>query len=61
MGMIWEAVPDKKFVSHWQQRAAHLAAGPTLTYKNFKTAVRSSYSNYEADQLVLDLKLQIIL
>ena len=58
MGMIWVAVPDEKFASHWKHRAAHLAAIPTLTYKYFKTAIRSSFSNSEADQLVLAAKLQ---
>ena len=36
MGMIWEAVPDEKFTSHWKHCAAYLAAGPTLTYKHVK-------------------------
>ena len=30
------AVPDEKFASYWQHRAAYLAAGPTLTYKHVK-------------------------
>ena len=58
MGMIWEAVADEKFVSHWQARAAHLAVGPTLTYSYVKTAIRSSFSNSEAEQLDLEARLQ---
>ena len=58
MGMIWVSVPDEKFTSYWKHRAAHLAAIPTLTYKYFKTAIRSSFSNSKADQLVLAAKLQ---
>ena len=58
MGMIWEAVADEKFVSHWQARAAHLAVGPTLTYGYVKTAIRSSFSNSEAEQLDLEARLQ---
>ena len=53
MGMIWEAASDEKFASHWLHRTAHLAAGPTLNYKYVKIAIRSSFSNSEADQLVL--------
>ena len=57
MGMIWEAVPEENFASHLQNWAAHLAAGPTLIYKYVKTAIRSSFSNSEAGQLVLKAKL----
>jgi 2-(1,2-epoxy-1,2-dihydrophenyl)acetyl-CoA isomerase len=58
MGMIWEAVADEKFVSHWKSRAAHLAAGPTLTYGHIKTAIRSSFTNSEVEQLDLEARLQ---
>ena len=36
MSMIWEAVQDEKFASHWQHRASYLAAGQALTYKHVK-------------------------
>ena len=36
MGMIWEAVPDQNFASHWLHCASYLAAGPALTYKHVK-------------------------
>ena len=37
---------------------AHLATGPTLANKHIKTAILISFSNFEADQLVLEAKLQ---
>ena len=39
-------------------RAAHLAAGPTLTYQHIKTEVRSGFDNSMAEQILVDVKLQ---
>lgn len=57
-GMIYEAVADSDFESHWRGRAAHLAAGPTATYKHLKTAIRGSYENTLDEQLALEARLQ---
>ena len=60
MGMIFEAVPDDMFDDHIISRAAHLANGPTGTYKLIKQAIRKSYDNTLADQLTLEGELQNI-
>ncbi|VAW03398.1 Enoyl-CoA hydratase [hydrothermal vent metagenome] len=57
-GMIWEAVTDADFASHWRDRAAHLAKGPTLAYGHLKTAIRGSWENGFEAQLDLEAKLQ---
>ncbi|MEQ9041906.1 MAG: enoyl-CoA hydratase-related protein [Silicimonas sp.] len=57
-GMIWEAVPDDDFEAHWRRRAAALAAGPTVAYRQTKEALRASFSNSLEDQLLLEAKLQ---
>lgn len=57
-GMIWEAVPDEGFADHWHGRAMKLAAGPTIAYRNLKTALRKSYENTLDEQLMLEAKLQ---
>ena len=57
-GMIWEAVPDDDFESHWQARAAHLAKGPTGTYRHIKEAMRGSFANDLDGQLALEARLQ---
>ena len=57
-GMIWEAVPDDDFEAHWRRRAAALAAGPTVAYRQTKDALRASFSNSLEDQLLLEAKLQ---
>lgn len=57
-GMIWEAVPDQDFVTHWQNRAAQLAAGPTFAYERIKRAMGESIDNDLNEQLVLEAKLQ---
>ena len=44
-GMIWECVSDEGFEAHWQARAAHLANGPTQTYRAVKDAIRASWDN----------------
>jgi 2-(1,2-epoxy-1,2-dihydrophenyl)acetyl-CoA isomerase len=60
MGMIFEAVADEAFEGHVAARAAHLAQGPTGTYKLIKQAVRQSYDNTLPDQLALEGELQNI-
>ncbi len=57
-GMIWEAVPDGDFDTHWRERAAHLANGPTQTYARVRQALRESYDNSLDDQLALEARLQ---
>ncbi len=50
-GMIWEAVEDAGFDSHWRDRAAHLASGPTVAYRALKTALRTGWSRDLGEQL----------
>jgi 2-(1,2-epoxy-1,2-dihydrophenyl)acetyl-CoA isomerase len=57
-GMIWEAVADEDFEAHWQERAAHLANGPTAAYARVKQAMRASLSNEIDAQLALEARLQ---
>ncbi|MDA9865378.1 enoyl-CoA hydratase-related protein [bacterium] len=57
-GMIWEAVADGAFDTHWRGRAAKLAAGPTVAYGHAKEAIRGSYDNTLEEQLLLEAKLQ---
>ena len=57
-GMIWEAVPDEAFEAHWWARAAHLAKGPTLAYRNVKKALRGSFDHDLRAQLALEAQLQ---
>lgn len=57
-GMIYECVPDDSFLEHVQQRAAHLAQGPTVAYRQLKKALRASFDNSLDDQLTLEAKLQ---
>jgi len=57
-GMIWECVSDEGFEAHWQARAAHLANGPTQTYRAVKDAIRASWDNSLDRQLDLEAKLQ---
>jgi len=57
-GMIWEAVSDEGFEAHWLARAAQLAKGPTLAYRNLKRALRESWQNGFDAQLTLEAELQ---
>ena len=57
-GMIWEAVPDEAFAATVQARAAHLAKGPTATYRLAKQALRQSFGNSLDAQLALEATLQ---
>ncbi|MBL4767072.1 MAG: enoyl-CoA hydratase/isomerase family protein [Rhodobacteraceae bacterium] len=58
MGMIWEAVADDAFETHWRKRAAHLAAGPTVAYRAVKESIRGTYGNTLDEQLALEAQLQ---
>ncbi len=57
-GMIWEAVPDETFETHWRARARHLATGPTVAYGAVKEAIRRSFGNALDEQLSLEAELQ---
>lgn len=57
-GMIYEAKPADQFEAHWRARAAHLAKGPTVTYRHLKDAIRGSFDNDLDQQLALEAKLQ---
>jgi 2-(1,2-epoxy-1,2-dihydrophenyl)acetyl-CoA isomerase len=57
-GMIYEAVPDDSFATRWQDRARHLATGPTATYAALKEALRESPGNDLAAQLAVEARLQ---
>jgi 2-(1,2-epoxy-1,2-dihydrophenyl)acetyl-CoA isomerase len=57
-GMIWEAVPDDEFDSHWRARAAYLANGPTKAFGAIKIAIRASYGNSLPEQLSVEATLQ---
>src|SRR6056297_1881704 len=57
-GMVWECVSEEGFEAHWQARAAHLAKGPTQTYRAVKQAIRGTWDNTMDQQLDLEAKLQ---
>lgn len=57
-GMIYEAVPEMDFDSHWRARAAHIASGPTMAFVRVKEAMRASLGNSFDEQLALEAKLQ---
>lgn len=57
-GLIWEAVADDAFDSHWRARATHLANGPTAAYAAAKTAIRGSFQQSLQDQLDIEAQLQ---
>lgn len=57
-GMIWEAVPDAEFETHWRDRAAHLAEGPTATYAAIKSVLRGSWHHDFEEQLALEARHQ---
>ena len=57
-GMIYETAPDATFLDHVQGRAAHLAQGPTVAYRELKAAIRGSFENSLDEQLALEAKLQ---
>jgi len=53
-GMIWEAVEDHKFQTHWREKAMHLAVGPTAAYASVKKVIRESWNNTLEEQLKLE-------
>lgn len=57
-GMIYETAPAATFLEHVQSRASQLAQGPTVAYRQLKTAIRGSFENSLDDQLALEAKLQ---
>lgn len=57
-GMIYETAPADTFRDHVEARAAQLAQGPTVAYRQLKTAIRGSFENSLDDQLALEAKLQ---
>ena len=57
-GMIYETAPAATFLEHVQGRASQLAQGPTVAYRQLKTAIRGSFENSLDDQLALEAKLQ---
>lgn len=57
-GMIYETAPAETFLEHVDARAAHLAQGPTVAYRELKTAIRGSFENSLDEQLALEAKLQ---
>lgn len=57
-GMIWEAVRDEVFDSHWRARAEHLAQGPTATYAAIKTVMRGSWAHDFEQQMTLEARQQ---
>ncbi|ATG43532.1 putative enoyl-CoA hydratase FadB [Phaeobacter piscinae] len=57
-GMIWEAIPDAEFDTHWRARAAYLASGPTRAFGAIKTAIRDGYGNSLPEQLSEEAHLQ---
>ncbi len=57
-GMIWEAVPDAEFDTHWRRRAAWLAQGPTEAFVRIKKAIRGSFEHAFEAQLEIEAHLQ---
>jgi 2-(1,2-epoxy-1,2-dihydrophenyl)acetyl-CoA isomerase len=57
-GMIYETAPADAFHDHINARAAQLAQGPTVAYRELKTAIRGSFENSLDEQLALEAKLQ---
>lgn len=58
MGMIWESVPDAKFLEQISKRALALAKGPTQTYAYLKEAMQKSAGNALEEQLDVEAELQ---
>jgi 2-(1,2-epoxy-1,2-dihydrophenyl)acetyl-CoA isomerase len=53
-GMIYEAVADDAFATHWRARAAALAAGPGLAHAGIKALLRGSATATLAEQLAAE-------
>jgi 2-(1,2-epoxy-1,2-dihydrophenyl)acetyl-CoA isomerase len=56
--LIWEWVPDEAFAERVQERALHLAQGPTVAYRLIKQALRNTYGHGIDEQLELEARLQ---
>ncbi len=57
-GLIWEAVADAEFDSHWRKRAAYLASGPTAGFGAIKKAIRGTFDKSLPEQLANEAHLQ---
>lgn len=57
-GMIWEYAADADFADLWKSRAAQLATGPTVAYKNIKKTIRGAFERNLEEQLALEASLQ---
>lgn len=57
-GMIWECIPDDRFQSVVDARAAKLAAGPSEAYRFLKKAMRMSFDQSLDEQLETEAHLQ---
>ena len=57
-GLIWEAVADEEFESHWRKRAEYLANGPTAGFGAIKQAIRGTYEKSLPQQLAIEAHLQ---
>ncbi len=57
-GLIWEAVADEEFETHWRKRAEYLAKGPTAGFGAIKKAVRGTYEKSLPQQLAAEAHLQ---
>jgi len=53
-GMIWAAIPDADFDSHWRARAAKLATGPTMAYSEIKRVIRGTWEATYREQMATD-------
>ena len=57
-GMIYETAPDDTFADHIKARAGQLANGPSIAYRELKTAIRGSFENSLDGQLAVEARLQ---
>lgn len=57
-GMIYEAVPEASFVSHWRARAQALADGPALALSETKRLLRGSFEAAFSEQMGLEAAAQ---
>ncbi len=57
-GMIYEVVPDADFTAHIATRAAKIARGPAVAYRNLRRAMQASDGNSLRAQLSIEAELQ---
>ena len=57
-GMIYETARDDAFADHIKARAGQLANGPSIAYRELKTAIRGSFENSLDEQLAVEARLQ---